>query len=106
VAESVIIDDKNRLHLALADLIVESIRSVLEINDQDLVSIVYESMDTKYMPFICHSYALIISIKQITRDFMLREKSFLEWMRCNSVPFHEWLEVIEKLEYDERLRHV
>jgi hypothetical protein len=105
MAGSVIIDDKTSVAFNSRgfDLVVESIRDALKINDPDLIAPVYESMDVGCMPFICLDN---LNEKDIQRFFLVAKKSFFEWRQHNSESFPEWTELIEKLESDERIKHI
>jgi hypothetical protein len=102
MAGSVIIDEKTVIAFNSYgfDLVAELTRDALKINDSDLIANIYESMDSGYMPFIRLD---TLGGTDIERFYLATKKAFLEWKQCNSIPFHEWNDLIEKLEHDERV---
>lgn len=105
MAGSIIIDNKTSVALNSLgfDLIAGSIRNVLITSAPDLIPLIYESMDSGYMPFICID---TLSGADVERFYRATKRAFLEWRQHNLEPFPEWVELIEKLESDERIKHI
>jgi hypothetical protein len=60
-------------------------------------------MDVGYMPFICLD---TLDGAGIERFCFATKKAFEKWKQHNSDPFPEWIELIEKLESDKRLKNI